>query len=125
MALKKNSQEHREIGGRIRTLRKRQKMKQQTLADLIGVPSRSTISDIERGQRRAAAPVLKAIAQVFGVTVTALVGDARTPDTPDAWLLRYALLEKLHRLDACQADLSRTIQSARVLLHDPTISRNT
>lgn len=125
MPLKKSDQEYRDIGERIRTLRRAQKMKQQTLADLVGEPSRSTISEIERGQRRASAPVLKAMARVFHVSVTELVGEQVAPGTPDVWLLRYALLEKLHRLDACQADMSSTIQSAKALLEDPSISRNT
>jgi len=117
--------EDRAIGGRIRTLRQSQNMKQQTLAELLGIPSRSTISEIETGKRRASATLLKAMARVFHVPVTALIGDAPTPGTPDAWLLRYALLEKLHRLHACQVDLSNTIQSAMDLLEDPTLSRNT
>lgn len=103
MARKKSSQEQREIGGRIRTLRKEQKMKQQTLADMIGIPSRSTISDIERGQRRASTAVLKAMAQVFQVSVGYLVGDTASQqgESPETLALKARLRSEVAEMRSC------------------------
>jgi transcriptional regulator with XRE-family HTH domain len=59
------------LGKRIRTLRRRQGLSQEELADRVGVHT-TYLSAIERGERNPALENLHAIAQALGVTLAKL-----------------------------------------------------
>ena len=70
---------YRELGSRIKKLRKQRGMSQQRLAELFGV-SRPTITQIEIGERKISADELIKLAQIFDVSVEHLLGIKKEPE---------------------------------------------
>lgn len=68
-----------EIGARIRTLRKRTGINQQTLAEMLGV-SRPAVSQIEKGDRKVSADELGRLANIFNVSVDSLLDKKKEPE---------------------------------------------
>lgn len=123
MPARKRMREQSTVGTRIFALRKAHGLKQQALAHMIGIPSRSVISDIERGKRAPSVSELKGMARVFHVSVSYLVGDpAMTEDSAqDVCQLKAAYRAALERIQSCDAERSEAIQDAFSLL-EPTRS---
>lgn len=64
----------REVGERVRSLRRERKIAQDALANRIGI-ERSTLQRIEYGKTRTTLDTLWAIADALGVPVTRLLAD--------------------------------------------------
>ena len=63
------------LGEKVRTLRKRRKMTIKELALALGFPSHSYISEIETGKKTPTTEMIIKIADLFEVSVDALVRD--------------------------------------------------
>jgi transcriptional regulator with XRE-family HTH domain len=63
------------LGPKIRALRKRRGITLKELALILGFPSHSYVSEIERGKKTPTTEMIIKIADVFGVTVDQLVRD--------------------------------------------------
>lgn len=70
---------NKELGQRIRILRNNFNMSQEDLAKKLGV-SRSTISQIENGEREIHISELCEIARIFNITVEELLNPSKTPE---------------------------------------------
>jgi len=66
------------LGQRIREYREMLEISQEKLADLLGV-SRPTISQIENGERKVCAEELQKLAEIFNVSVDALLNPKKEP----------------------------------------------
>ena len=62
----------REVGMKIRQLRKARSMRQDELSDVLGGLSRGQISNLETGKRNISLHQAKALADFFGVTLETL-----------------------------------------------------
>jgi transcriptional regulator with XRE-family HTH domain len=78
-------------------------LSQQKVADATGIP-RTAVSDIEHGKREVSAPELKAFADLYGMSMDALMGAAPAAPCPD---LATLLRDTLARLEITQAELAR------------------
>jgi len=67
------------LGAKIRNLRKRNKMTQAGLADVLGI-SASYLNLMEHDRRPVTAPVLLKVAQIFDVELKAFKDDGTEPD---------------------------------------------
>lgn len=73
MVLKlQQSLDTKEIGSRIRQLRKARSMKQDELGDVLGGLSRGQVSNLETGRRNLNIHQIKTLADFFGVSLEAL-----------------------------------------------------
>lgn len=95
-----------EIGARVRALRNERKWKQDYLTALIGAKSHSTISEIENGYRMPSHATLRALAEVFDVSVGYLLGrpDSARESTPETRTMTASLLSEI---DVARSSLDR------------------
>jgi transcriptional regulator with XRE-family HTH domain len=91
------------VGARVRALRKERDWKQQTLTEMIGAKSHSTISEVENGHRMPSSATLRALAAVFDVSVDSLLGTTASEDssTPETRALKASLRSELAELRSC------------------------
>jgi transcriptional regulator with XRE-family HTH domain len=96
----------KEIGQLVRALRNERDWKQQALAHMIGDRSHSTISEIENGRRMPSPATLRALAEVFDVSVAYLLGkpDAAPESTPETRALKASIRSEL---DVARSSLER------------------
>lgn len=71
------------IGDRLRQAREYLELKQEEAADAVGV-SRSALSLIENGRRKVDAVELARFAHIYGQTIEALSGAAKTAPLPES-----------------------------------------
>ncbi|MGW4368125.1 helix-turn-helix transcriptional regulator [Nocardia takedensis] len=81
--------EGRRIAERIRTEREYLNLKQEQVAEVLGI-SRAAVSAIETGRRKVTAPELKKLAQLFGTSVDRLLGADPAEDETTTALFRTA-----------------------------------
>lgn len=101
----------KQLGQRIQTLRKRAKLKQEAVADEIGIDAKS-LSRIEGGSRFPSMEVLEKIALVLQVPLRELFEFPDTPAPADS--LRQYLKQKADSLD--EARLQRVVNAVRAVL---------
>ena len=89
MPTKSTTDIDRTVGVRIRTLRKSQGMTQTALGQAIGV-SFQQLQKYEKGTNRLSASRLQDVAQVLGVPVSVLFGEAEGTDQGDALAILVA-----------------------------------
>ena len=89
MATKSTTDIDRIVGARIRTLRKAQGMTQTALGQAIGV-SFQQLQKYEKGTNRLGASRLQKMAQVLGVPLSVLFGEAEGTDQDDALAILVA-----------------------------------
>jgi transcriptional regulator with XRE-family HTH domain len=91
------------IGTRVRALRKERDWKQQTLTEMIGAKSHTTISEVENGHRMPSSATLRALADVFDVPVDYLLGKTASEDSsaPETLALKASLRSELAELRSC------------------------
>jgi transcriptional regulator with XRE-family HTH domain len=77
------AEQWRLIGDRLRQAREYLELKQEEAAEAVGV-SRSALSLIENGRRKVDAVELARFAEIYGQTIEALSGTARTPPLPES-----------------------------------------
>ena len=77
------AEQWRLIGDRLRQAREYLELKQEEAADAVGV-SRSALSLIENGRRKVDAVELARFAEIYGQTIEALSGTAKTPPLPES-----------------------------------------
>jgi transcriptional regulator with XRE-family HTH domain len=77
------AEQWRLIGDRLRLAREYLELKQEEAADAVGV-SRSALSLIENGRRKVDAVELARFAEIYGQTIEALSGNAKTPPLPES-----------------------------------------
>lgn len=70
------------IGDRLRIAREYLELKQEEAAEAVGL-SRSALSLVENGRRKVDAVELARFAQVYGQTIEALTGIAKSPPLPE------------------------------------------
>lgn len=106
------------VGERVRQLRDARGWKQQTLAEMIGAKSHSTIAEIETGTRFPTARKLRALARVFDVTVDSLMGEP--DDAPqrqaDTMILKASLRSELAHLRSCHEETTRRLERVSALI---------
>lgn len=73
----------KEIGTRIRQLRKARSMKQDELGDVLGGLSRGQVSNLETGKRNLNIHQIKTLADFFGVSLEALGVKTNEVETVD------------------------------------------
>lgn len=100
------------ISDRLKTARELSGLSQAQVADLLGV-HRPTISEMEAGRRRVAGEEVSRLSEIYGVSVSWLLGEARPLNADPAVELAA---RELHRLS--QEDLDRVIRVLSVLRTD-------
>lgn len=73
----------KEIGARIRHLRKSRSMKQDELGEVLGGLSRGQVSNLETGRRNLNIHQIKILADFFGVSLEALGVETKEVETVD------------------------------------------
>jgi transcriptional regulator with XRE-family HTH domain len=73
----------RQIGDRLRQAREYLELKQEEAAEAVGL-SRSALSLVENGRRKVDAVELARFAEVYGQSIEALTGTAKTPPLPES-----------------------------------------
>jgi len=73
----------RHIGDRLRQAREYLELKQEEAAEAVGL-SRSALSMVENGRRKVDVIELARFAEVYGQSIEALTGAAKTPPLPES-----------------------------------------
>ncbi len=93
------SDRHTSLGERLRALRQRQKLTSKDVADAVGI-TQSHLCAIERGtSNNPRFQVLTSLAKFYGVSVSALIGEADDGDTEAARQLLYWFQHRLSSRD--------------------------
>ena len=102
------------FGKRVRCLRKALGMKQQTLAEMIGAQSHSTISEIENGELMPPIDKLRALALALQTSVSALLGEEPPTTTidPDAYAFQQSARSALEAIRKNVETLAEVLKSA-------------
>lgn len=103
-----------QLGQRIQTLRKRAKLKQEYVAEQVGIDAKS-LSRIEGGSRYPSMETLGKIGQVLGVPLKAFFDFPEVPEPPES--LRRYLHGVADELDNTQ--LPRVVSAVRKMLDSP------
>lgn len=78
-----DTEQWRQIGDRLRQAREYLELKQEEAAEAVGL-SRSALSLVENGRRKVDAVELARFAQVYGQSIEAFAGTAKTPPLPES-----------------------------------------
>lgn len=93
------SDRHNTLGERLRELRQRQKLSSRDVADAVGI-TQSHLCAIERGtSNNPRFQVLTSLAKFYGVSVSALIGEADDDETDAARQLLYWFKHRLSSRD--------------------------
>lgn len=106
------------VGERVRQLRDARGWKQQTLAEMIGAKSHSTIAEIETGSRFPSSSKLRALARVFDVSVSSLLGepDDGHENQADTLILKASLRSELAHIRSCHEETTRRLERVSALI---------
>ena len=88
-----HSLDTKEIGSRIKKLRKARNMKQDDLGVVLGGLSRGQVSNLETGRRNLNIHQIKTLADYFGVTLETLGVKTDEVETVDLWERARILFE--------------------------------